>query len=127
MMLRGMLLLAGALGLPLATLGQTAKAVPAPRDPLELVTGPAETLDTTQAKEAADRLLARARDAYTMRSAGRAFELKVTFTVNSGGQTQHDGIWEMDEIFSPAHGRWWTVKAVAQPVGRLLWMRREDG
>ena len=59
------------------------------------------------------RLLGRARDSYSLRSggsAGRGYDLKVIFTVNSGGQTEYDGAWEMEDVFDPKQGLRWTAK-----------------
>jgi hypothetical protein len=41
------------------------------------------------------------------------YDLKVTFTVNSGGQTEYDGAWEMEEVSDSQHGLRWTAKAAA--------------
>ena len=35
------------------------------------------------------------------------------FTVNSGGQTEYDGAWEMEDMFDPQQGLRWTAKAAA--------------
>ena len=51
--------------------------------------------------------------AYALRSAGHGYDLKVTFTVNSGGQTEYDGAWEMEDVFDPQQGLRWTAKAAA--------------
>jgi hypothetical protein len=64
-------------------------------------------------RAAAIRLLARARDSYALKSAGRGYDLRVTFTVNSGGQTEYDGAWEMEDVFDPKQGLRWTAKASA--------------
>ena len=114
------LIAAGALAL--ATLGQNAaqnppsyepKIAPIPGDPLELVTGQIQDVDTPAAREAVLQLLARARDNYALRSAGRGYDLKVSFTVNSAGQTDYDGAWEMEDMSDPHHGLRWTAKAAA--------------
>jgi hypothetical protein len=81
-----------------------------PRDPLELVTGAASAVAPAE-RAGVLRLLQRARSGYALRAAGRAFDLKVRFTVNSGGQTAHDGTWEMEDWYDPAVGRRWTAKA----------------
>ena len=78
------------------------RIAPVPADPLELVTGQIQVADTTASREAALQLLARARNSYALRGAGHGYDLKVTFTVNSGGQTEYDGAWEMEDVFDPA-------------------------
>jgi len=37
----------------------------------------------------------------------------VTFLVNSGGETEYDGVWEMEDISDPKEGYRWTAKAAA--------------
>ena len=103
-------LLAGAL----AALAKDApRMAPVPADPLELVTGQIQTVDTSTSREAVSQLLSRARESYAFRSAGRGYDLKVSFTVNSGGQTEYDGAWEMEDIFDPQLGLRWTAQADA--------------
>jgi hypothetical protein len=107
-MFRGMPLLAAALCLPLATLGQpTHKAVAIPKDPLELVTGGSQIVDTPQ-KDAIE-LLTRARNNQAIRGGNQGYDIKVSFTVSSGGQTEYDGDWEMEEIHVPRLGTRWTA------------------
>lgn len=101
-------------GLSLATFGKDApKIAPIPADSLEMVTGPIEVADTPASRGAVLELLARARDSYALRSAGYGYDLKVTFTVDSGGQTEYDGAWEMEDVFDPQQGLRWTAKAAA--------------
>lgn len=114
MTFKGMLQLAAVLGLPLASSAQIIPAkVPVPNDPLELVTGPVQVADTAESRKAVLQLLDRARTSYALRSAGRAYRLNVRFTVNSGGQTQYDGAWEMEEVFDPQQGIHWTATAAS--------------
>lgn len=114
MMFKGMLRLAAVVGFPLAALGHRAPAAaPVPNDPLETATGPAKIMNTSSGRQAALDLLARARNNYSLKSAGRGYDLKVSFTVTSGGQTEYDGDWEMEEIFSPQSGTRWTAKTAA--------------
>jgi hypothetical protein len=96
-------------GLSLAAYAQTLAGVN-PADPLEMVTGQASMVDKV-GRSGALELLQRARSHYALRSAGRAYDFKVTFTVNSGGQTEHDGTWTMEDVFDPKQGLRWTAKA----------------
>src|SRR5215467_13463699 len=77
-----------------------------PADPMERVTGQVSATDEVGRATAID-LLQRARDQYQLRHAGRAFDLKVTFTVKSDGQTEHDGVWTMEDVFEPRFGLRW--------------------
>jgi hypothetical protein len=101
-------------GLALAAFGQNASRItPVPSDPLELATGPIQAADTPAGRKAAAQLLARARSSYALQNGGRGFDLKVTFTTDSGGQTDYDGVWKMEDIFDPEQGRRWTATASA--------------
>ncbi len=107
------LLLTAVLALPLAALGQTIKAGPIPKDPLELVTGEVRAADTSEDLQAAVQLLARARNNESMLSPDSGYHLKASFTVSSGGSTDYDGDWEMEEIHIPRLGTQWTAKTAA--------------
>lgn len=109
-----LLWLIAAAGLSLAAFGQNTTAIaPVPSDPLEIVTGPIQIADTPASREAALQLLARARNSYALQDAGQGYDLKVSFTVNSGGQTEYDGAWEMEDIYDPQQGLRWTAKTAA--------------
>ena len=86
------------------------KTVPIPGDPLELVTGQVAAVDATGRSDAL-RLLNQARNQYALPSARRAYDVKVSFTVKSGGQTSLDGAWRMEDVFDPKHGLRWTATA----------------
>jgi hypothetical protein len=101
-------------GLSLANAGNGAqKTAPVPGDPLEMVAGQIELANKPASREAALELLGRARNSYALRSSGQGYDLKVTFTVNSGGQTAYDGAWEMEDVYDPTEGLRWTAKAAA--------------
>jgi hypothetical protein len=109
-------------GLSLATFGQAASRnvpqnlpaiAPAPADPLEMVTGTIQVVDTPAGREAILELLARARKSFALRSPSHGFVLKVTFRVNSGGETEYDGAWQMEDVFDPEQGLRWTAKAAS--------------
>jgi hypothetical protein len=89
------------------------KLPPIPEDPLELVTGQIQVADTPASREAAIQLLDRARQNYSLRSAGMGYDLKVSFAVNSGGQTEYDGAWKMEDVSDPVHGLHWSATAAA--------------
>jgi hypothetical protein len=78
-----------------------------------LVTGGIRVVDTPARRAAVLQLLDRARSNYGLRSAGHGYDLKVTFKVNSGGQTEFDGAWTMHDVFDPQQGLRWTAKASA--------------
>lgn len=114
-LLKGMLLLTALSCLPLTAFGQNAPRVaPVPRDPLELATGPIQAAGNTPAsREAALQLLARARTSFALRSAGQGYDLKVSFTVDSLGETNYDGAWQMEDLFVPGRGHRWTASAAS--------------
>ena len=99
-------------GLSLAASGSNEpKIAPVPSDPLEMVTGKIKAVDTPAHRGAVLELLGRARNSYVLRSAGQGYDLKVTFKVDSGGQTEHDGAWEMEDVFDPTKGLRWSAKS----------------
>jgi hypothetical protein len=103
-------------GLSLAVFGQNAllstlKTSAAPGDPLELVTGQVNMVDTPESRHSVEELLERARNSYALRSGGFGYDLKVRFAVNSGGQTDYDGAWNMEDVFDPQQGFRWSAKA----------------
>jgi hypothetical protein len=86
--------------------------VPIPDDPLEIVRGPIDFAPPAE-RNAILKLLERARSNYAVRKDGPGYHLKVSFTVDSGGATQHDGAWEMEETYAPGKGLRWTAKTEA--------------
>jgi hypothetical protein len=111
--LRGTLRLIACGALPLAGFSQIAPRIAlVPSDPLELVTGPVQVVAPTD-RSTTLQLLGRVRRNFALRSSVTAYELKVKFTVDSVGQTNYDGDWEMDDVFSPQQGLRWTAKAAA--------------
>jgi len=98
--------------LSFCAVGQTAVLVePPPGDPLELVTGQIEPASTAAMRQSAVEFLGRAQANYALATAGQAYRLSVTFTVNSGGKTQYDGVWWMDQTFDPRYGLRWTAES----------------
>jgi hypothetical protein len=97
-----------AAALPLALSGQGA---PVPADPHELVTDHAKAVTTEQDRLSTVQLIERARSGYRLRDARRGYDLKVSFVVNSGGQTRFDGTWAMEDVFAPGLGWRWTATA----------------
>ena len=101
--------------LSLTAFGQNAPRIaPVPRDPLELATGAILAGGNTPAsREAALQLLARARSSFALRSTGQGYDLKVSFTVDSLGETNYDGAWQMEDVFVPGRGHRWTASAAS--------------
>jgi hypothetical protein len=89
------------------------KTAPVPRDPLELATGQIQAANTSASREVALQLLGRARSSFALRSAGQGYDLKVSFTVDSLGETNYDGAWEMEDLFVPRQGHRWTATAAS--------------
>lgn len=79
----------------------------------EIVTGPIQVAETPESRQAALDLLTRARRHYALRTGAAAYDLKVSFTTDSGGATRYDGSWHMEEIFDPHQGLRWTAEAAA--------------
>jgi hypothetical protein len=109
-----------AASLALAAPGSRApRATPVPADPLELVTGRIRTIQSRAERARILGLLARVRAGYSLRAAGQAYDLKVSFQVASGGVTQYDGGWRMEEIFDPKLGAHWTAGASGYSIARI--------
>jgi hypothetical protein len=97
-----------------ASFGQgTPRIAPVPGDPLELVAGHTPAAETAATRDAALQLIARARTNYSLRSDGQGYDLKVTFAVDSQGQTDLDGAWDLEDIYVPVQGLHWTAHAAA--------------
>ena len=113
MISKGILWLIVGSGLQLARLAQGAPNIaPVPRDPLELASGPIQVAGPASKKALLD-LLARARNNYALRAGGRGYDLKVSFFVDSLGQSNYDGDWELEDLFIPGKGLHWTARASA--------------
>src|SRR6202035_4060880 len=67
----------------------------------------------TASRDAVVQLLDRAKNNYNLRSAGQGYDLKVSFTVNSGGETAFDGAWEFEDVFDPKQGQRWSAKSAS--------------
>lgn len=114
MISKGMLWLIVGGGLPLVTFGSNAPRIaPVPSDTLELVAGQIPVAATPASRKAILQLLARARNNYALRMAGQGYDLKINFAVDSRGQTDYDGAWEMEDLFVPGQGLHWTARAAA--------------
>jgi len=101
-----------AAGLSLPILGgRPPKPAPIPRDPLEMVSGQIQSARTPASRAPILELLGRARDNYSLRTADQGYDLKISFTVDSGGETQYDGAWQMEDRFDRQQGLRWTATA----------------
>ena len=98
-------------GLPLMAFMRSAPRVaPVPNDPLELAGGEVKVAGPADRKALLD-LLARARNGYALRRSGLGYDLKVSFTVDTQGQTDDDGAWELEDLFVPGRGLRWTAQS----------------
>ena len=80
---------------------------------MELAAGTIRSATTSASREAVLALLTRARNSYALRSANQAYDLKVSFTVDSAGQTNYDGQWQMEDLYVPGKGHRWTATTSA--------------
>ncbi len=111
MISKGMLWLIVGSGLPLMAFMRSAPGVaPVPNDPLELSAGEVKVAGPADRKALLE-LLARARDSYALRRSGLGYDLKVSFTVDTLGQTDDDGAWELEDLFVPGRGLRWTAQS----------------
>lgn len=112
--------------LPAAALAQGTSRTPAiPADPLELASTQVAAAPSASNRSGALQILGRARTNYALRGGARAYDLKTSFTVNSGGQTAGDGEWQMEDMYDPNLGGRWTAKG---PNGYTITrIRTKDG
>jgi hypothetical protein len=111
MSLKAQILIAAAVMLPFATFGQAGlQTALVPSDPLELATGNIQVVGTPEDRAAVLNLLSHARENYLLKTTGAGYDIKVSFTANSGGVTQYDGAWQLEEMFVPGLGLRWTAK-----------------
>lgn len=112
--------------LPSAVLAQgTPRAESIPPDPLELAASRVAGAPSAVNRPDALELLRRAHTNLALRGGTRGYDLKVSFTVNSGGQTAQDGDWQMEDMFDPGVGSRWTAMG---PGGyRITRIRTKDG
>jgi hypothetical protein len=89
------------------------KVLPVPNDPLELVTGPVTATTPGVSRDSALQLLALARENFALKAGEGLYHLRVSFTADSGGATNYDGAWKMEEVFDPAQGLRWTARSAS--------------
>jgi hypothetical protein len=82
--------------------GQTLARVPENR--LELASSGVRVVEAPEERDALIRLMEKARSYYDFKESRQAYHLKTSFTVTSGGRTEFDGDWQLDEIYSPSLG-----------------------
>src|SRR5580658_4323993 len=87
-----------------------------PENPLELASSGVRIVDAPEERDALIRLMDKARSYYTLKDARQAYHLKTSFTVTSGGRTEFDGDWQLDEMFSPSLG----VRLTARTAGYVF-------
>ncbi|HKD07068.1 MAG TPA: hypothetical protein VKB79_14285 [Bryobacteraceae bacterium] len=110
----GTQLLLVAMVLPVALFAQAASRIrPVPIDSMEPVTGSVERVNAPVDRKTALDGLSRARQSFSLRTAGLAYDIKVSFQVDSKGQTNYDGVWTMEETFAPNYGIHWTARAAS--------------
>jgi hypothetical protein len=114
-----MLLLIGVIGVPCAFAQGGGIAAPVPQNPLEFASSNVAAREDSNQKEAL-QLLTRAREQYAIHNGKQAYRLKVSFQVDSGGQTQYDGDWEMEEIYAPGLGQRWTAKTAGYSTMQIF-------
>lgn len=116
-MISKVLLSLGAAGLSLAALAQNPSPVAV--DPLANSGVQIQAVNEPARRAALLQFLAGARVNYGLRAAGQAYDLKVTFNVNSGGVTAYDGPWQMEDIFDPQLGLRWTASSGSYSITRI--------
>jgi hypothetical protein len=94
--------------------GQTIARVPENR--LELASSGVRVVDAPEERDALIRLMDKARSYYGFQESRSAYHVKTSFTVTSGGRTEYDGDWQLDEMYSPRLG----VRLTARTAGSVF-------
>jgi hypothetical protein len=93
-----------------------------PENQLELASRGVRLVDVAEERDALIRLMSKARSYYTLDQARQAYRLKTSFTVTSGGQTQFDGDWQMEQTFAPGQG----LRLTARTAGYVFEQLRKS-
>ncbi len=75
-----------------------------PENRLELASSGVRVVEAPEERDAMIRLMDKAGSYYAFKESRLAYHVKTSFTVTSGGRTEYDGDWQMDEIYSPNMG-----------------------
>jgi hypothetical protein len=97
--------------------GQTIARVPENR--LELASGGVRIVDAPEERDALISLMEKARSYYDFKESRQSYHLKTSFTVTSGGRTEFDGDWQLDEIYSPSLGDRLTARTAGSVFEQL--------
>jgi hypothetical protein len=87
-----------------------------PENPLELASSGVHVVDSPEERDGLIRLMEKARSYYAFKDARQAYHVKSSFTVTSGGKTEYDGDWQLEEIYSPSLG----VRLTARTAGSVF-------
>jgi hypothetical protein len=77
---------------------------PVPENRLELASSGVHVVSAPEERDALISLMEKARSYYAFKESRQAYHVKTSFTVTSGGRTELDGDWQLDEIYSPSLG-----------------------
>lgn len=94
-------------------------SVPVPNDPMEVATGQIRVVDSPAERAQTIRMLNSARSRFHYRESGVPTDLKVSFTVSSGGVTQYDGAWEMEDMQEPGVGFRWAARTSGYSIDQI--------
>jgi len=80
------------------------KIAPVPENRLELASGGVRLVEAPEERDALIGLMEKARSYYDFKESRQAYHVKTSFTVTSGGRTEYDGDWQLDEMYFPGLG-----------------------
>jgi hypothetical protein len=87
-----------------------------PENRLELASSGVRIVEAPEERDALLNLMEKARSYYAFQESRLAYHVKTSFTVTSGGRTEYDGDWQLDEIYSPRLG----VRLTARTAGSVF-------
>src|ERR1700678_2940643 len=97
--------------------GQNLATVPENR--LELASSGVRVVAAPEERDALISLMEKARSYYALKESRIAYHLKTSFTVTSGGRTEYDGDWQLDEVSSPNLGDRLTARTAGSVFEQL--------
>jgi hypothetical protein len=100
-------------------LAQIALSQSVPENRLELASSGVRIVEATEERDALISLMEKARSYYDFKESRQAYHVKTSFTVTSGGRTEFDGDWQLDEIYSPSLGDRLTARTAGSVFEQL--------
>jgi hypothetical protein len=90
-----------------------------PENRLELASSGVRIVEVPEERDTLISLMEKARSYYDFKESRQAYHVKTSFTVTSGGRTEFDGDWQLDETYSPSLGERLTARTAGSVFEQL--------